>query len=278
MSAATASPVSLTREQYQRTWIDSAREVLGQIAGTPFAAADTGSAQTQDPAAPFMCFSVGAPLCGEQSISITAPDALQLSQLLMGEPLEETAAFDADHREALAELFRQIAGAAALALGSKLGQEIEVKLTGTERPAWLPLSTADFHVQLSSARTRGLSLHIQLSAELTAALQAAKGAPQEVKTATVRSASRHEPNVDFLRDVELNVTLRFGTRQVLLRDILEVIPGTVLELEQQIQEPVDLLVGKKVIARGEVVVIDGNYGVRITEVVSPAERLASLRN
>ena len=276
-----SASVSLTFEQYQRTWIDSAREVLGQVAGTAFAAADTGSAETSDSTAPFMCFSVGDPLRGEQSISIAAPDALQLSQLLMGEPLEETAAFDADHHEALAELFRQIAGTAALALGFKLGKEIEVKLTGTERPAWLPSSPADFHVQLSSARTRTLPLHFQLSAELTAAIEAATGTPQEVKASiapTARSAGRYEPNVDFLRDVELNVTLRFGTRQVLLRDILEVIPGTVLELEQQVQEPVDLLVGKKVIARGEVVVVDGNYGVRVTEVVTPAERIASLRN
>ncbi|HEY6292738.1 MAG TPA: FliM/FliN family flagellar motor switch protein [Terriglobia bacterium] len=81
-----------------------------------------------------------------------------------------------------------------------------------------------------------------------------------------------------MRDIELNVTLHFGKRNVLLSDVLEISPGAVLELDQQVQEPVELLVGKKVIARGEVVVVEGNYGLRVTEVVSPVERMELLRD
>lgn len=78
-------------------------------------------------------------------------------------------------------------------------------------------------------------------------------------------------------DVELEVVLRFGQREMLLRDVLNLAPGTVLELDQQVQDPVELLVGNKVIAWGEVVAVDGNYGLRITRLASREERLESLR-
>ncbi len=77
-------------------------------------------------------------------------------------------------------------------------------------------------------------------------------------------------------DVALSLTLRFGQRELLLKEILELSPGSVLELDREVDEPVDLLLGRKVIARGEVVIVDGNYGLRVTEVASPAEKLACL--
>jgi len=71
-------------------------------------------------------------------------------------------------------------------------------------------------------------------------------------------------------DVELVVKVRFGGRHMLLKDILDLCAGSVVELDQEIQEPVDLILDGKLIARGEVVVVDGNYGLRITEVLSNA--------
>lgn len=76
-------------------------------------------------------------------------------------------------------------------------------------------------------------------------------------------------NLDLLMDVELNVTLRFGQRQLTLREVLELTSGSVVELDRQVEEPVELLLDGKVIARGEAVVVDGNYGLRVTEVVQP---------
>ena len=63
---------------------------------------------------------------------------------------------------------------------------------------------------------------------------------------------------------------------MLLREILELSPGAVVELDRQIQEPAELLVASKIIARGEVVVVDGNYGLRVTEIMSSRQRIASL--
>jgi flagellar motor switch protein FliN/FliY len=67
-------------------------------------------------------------------------------------------------------------------------------------------------------------------------------------------------------DLELEVTLRFGGRNLLLKDVLELGPGSVLELDRQVQEPADLLLDGKMIARGEVVMVNGNYGLRVSEV------------
>jgi len=74
----------------------------------------------------------------------------------------------------------------------------------------------------------------------------------------------------MLMDVELVVTVRFGGRRMPLKDILDLCAGSVVELDQQVQEPVDLLLDGKLIARGEVVVVDGNYGLRVTEVLTNA--------
>lgn len=76
-------------------------------------------------------------------------------------------------------------------------------------------------------------------------------------------------NLGLLLDVELNVTLRFGQRQLTLREVLELTGGSVVELDRQVEEPVELLLDGKVIARGEAVVVDGNYGLRVTEVMQP---------
>jgi flagellar motor switch protein FliN len=76
-------------------------------------------------------------------------------------------------------------------------------------------------------------------------------------------------NLNLVMDVELNVTLRFGQRHLTLREMLELTTGSVVELDRQVEEPVELLLEGKVIARGEAVVIDGNYGLRVTEVSQP---------
>jgi flagellar motor switch protein FliN/FliY len=67
----------------------------------------------------------------------------------------------------------------------------------------------------------------------------------------------------------LNVTLRFGQRQLTLREVLELTSGSVVELDRQVEEPVELILDGVVVARGEAVVIDGNYGLRVTEVSHP---------
>ncbi len=94
----------------------------------------------------------------------------------------------------------------------------------------------------------------------------------------VASASAASPsNLDLLLDIELDASLRFGQCEMVLREILELRPGSVVELNRQIQEPAELLVAGRVIARGDVVIIDGSYGLRITDIAQPEQRLKSLQ-
>jgi flagellar motor switch protein FliN/FliY len=81
-------------------------------------------------------------------------------------------------------------------------------------------------------------------------------------------------NLDLVMDVELSVTLRFGQRQLTLREVMDLTSGSVVELDRQVEEPVELLLNGTVIARGEAVVIDGNYGLRVTEVSQHVSTLA----
>lgn len=83
-------------------------------------------------------------------------------------------------------------------------------------------------------------------------------------------------NIERLLDVEVNVTVRFGKAEVPLREIVGFGVGSMIELNRTIDEPVELLVNNYPFARGEVVVIDGYYGVRVTEINSSEERSQSL--
>lgn len=83
-------------------------------------------------------------------------------------------------------------------------------------------------------------------------------------------------NLDLIMDVELPISVRFGQTTMLLEDILKLGHGSVIELEKLAEEPVDLLVNGRLLARGEVVVADGHYAIRITQLESPAERIRSL--
>ncbi len=76
--------------------------------------------------------------------------------------------------------------------------------------------------------------------------------------------------IDRVIDVPLAVTLRFGQRHLTLREVLALNSGSLVELDRQVEEPVDLVLGDRLIARGEVVIVDGNYGLRVTEVVQGA--------
>jgi flagellar motor switch protein FliN/FliY len=83
-------------------------------------------------------------------------------------------------------------------------------------------------------------------------------------------------NLDVILDIELPLTVRFGRTEMTLQALTQVGPGSVIDLDRSPDEPVEVLVNEKVIARGEVVVVAGNYGVRVTEVTSAADRIRSL--
>lgn len=91
------------------------------------------------------------------------------------------------------------------------------------------------------------------------------------------SATSHEPeNISLIRDVPLKVTVELGRTVKRIQDVLDFGPGTIIELDKLVGEPLDILVNGQYVAKGEVVVIDENYGIRVTDIVKPEKRIGKL--
>lgn len=89
--------------------------------------------------------------------------------------------------------------------------------------------------------------------------------------------ARRSKTLDLLIDLELPISVSFGRAELPLRDVLKLATGSIVELDRTVSEPVDLIVNNCVIARGEVVVVEGNYGVRIDQIISRQDRMRTIR-
>lgn len=237
---------------------------------------------TSDPApsvdSSALCFQLAASggLQGNAQIQIERSKALLLAQNFLAEPVDPSAEMDKDRKDALEELLRQVAGLAATALGS-LFHETKLEISSVEPVTW---QGVDLVLTASGASSAKVAMDIRLSTELLASLSSAPVKVVAVTPAANVEASNtavtRESNFDLLLGVNLSLTLRFGQRILPLREILDLASGSVIELDHEVQDPADLLLGDKVIARGQVVIVDGNYGIRITEVTDARQRIATL--
>lgn len=267
--------------RYIQIWLDSMAQVLGQISGSPLPCVTLPEAPAEPPpTAPgdlwMVCVCSGG-LRGEMSLRLPAAATLRLAQIFMSEPPAPEAELTPDHREAAVELWRQVAGLAAAGLKAGWG-EVQLRLDASPgAPSW-PASSSTWIRAGEDPATPVAMVEMQLSAALVAGLRAEKSeaakpsASVPVPAASVLVPSTPEENqakLGLLMEVELAVTLRFGSRRLLLREVLDLNPGAVVDLDRQVEEPVDVLLDGRLVARGEVVVLDGNYGVRVTE-VAPA--------
>ncbi len=113
-------------------------------------------------------------------------------------------------------------------------------------------------------------------------MAAAAAAPTPASTSTsdpeetVPPVTKNSKTLDLLLEVELSIGVSFGRTQMRLKEALKLTTGSIVELNRSVTEPVEIIVNNCVIARGEVVVVDGNYGVRILEIISREERLRTL--
>ena len=119
------------------------------------------------------------------------------------------------------------------------------------------------------------------SAETGAASEAAANAPQYAPDKLeggdpAAGGDRADVNLDLVLDVPVDVSLRVGSTEITIRDLVSLVEGSVVALDTDAGEPMDVLVNGTLIARGEIVVVDNRFGVRLTDVVSPAERIEKL--
>ena len=101
--------------------------------------------------------------------------------------------------------------------------------------------------------------------------------PGETSGGSNSSAADSSVNMEFLLDISLDLTVELGRTKMLINDMLKLGQGSVIELSKLAGESLDILANQKPIARGEVVVVNDKYGVRLTEVISPMERIERLK-
>jgi len=89
-------------------------------------------------------------------------------------------------------------------------------------------------------------------------------------------SQRGKNNLDFLMDIPLSVSVEIGRAKIAIKDLLQLGANSVIELDKAVGEPLDLLINDKLVARGEVVVFDENFGIRITDIVKSEDRIKSL--
>lgn len=173
------------------------------------------------------------------------------------------------------ETISQALSGTAGTMGARAGHEIacahgEESAGAPPEAAWAVL-----RVKLGAETA---SIAIGVEAALVKAIEAS-AAPPKVALAAAGAGFTGPINsktFELLLDVELPVSVSFGRAQVPLKDVLKLTTGSIVELNRSILEPVEVIVNNCVIARGEVVVVEGNFGVRIQQVVSRQERLRTL--
>jgi flagellar motor switch protein FliN/FliY len=233
--------------------------VLGQVAGKEHKFSVAEEEAAAEAGADDCWFTITSPqVQGEMGWRMAAADARRLAQTFLGETPDAAGELSAEQREAVLELVRQVAGQCATRLPA-ISAELSFHVESTGAPSWPPA----YQSRLSEAG--GLAFRATVSAALAASLRPASPSPRPAEELGGTTAP-----MPLLMEVKLEVTLRFGQRRMRLRDVLELGPGSVVELDRKVKEPVELLLDGKLLARGEVVVVDGGYGLRVTEVAAAA--------
>jgi flagellar motor switch protein FliN/FliY len=212
---------------------------------------------------------LAGPITGTWYLSITNEHAESLASRVL---MKETASPD-EIGEALKELTAQ-----ALS-----GIGLEAPFTGLSAsvgsPATAPVApgtaAGSFACRLDEANT----LHFGCTFAAGAAAPArpvAVAAPTGSAAAAAPAAEKTPDNLDLILDIDMPLTVRFGEAVVSIEALSKLGPGSLVELSRQPDDPVDVLINGRLVARGEVVVVAGNYGVRVTQVVSADERMRTL--
>jgi flagellar motor switch protein FliN/FliY len=181
------------------------------------------------------------------------------------------------------ETINQALSGIASAMGGRAGHEVncadgEESTSPAADAADTSWSVLRVHLGTETASI-AIGLEAALVASMGASSQPSAGAPAKVAEAAAGAGFTGPLNsrtFELLLDVELPVSVSFGRAQVPLKEVLKLTTGSIVELNRSILEPVEVIVNNCVIARGEVVVVEGNFGVRVHQVVSRQERLRTL--
>ena len=234
-------------------------------------------------------------LDGTHGLILAMPDALAFARVLGGDA-ETPGEWLPTHDEALRETVNQVLFSAASTLMPLLGRSPTfgpAGVTVVDDEDSLPSDlggeggTLVWLVRAEVADTAGFRIEVALTVghdltrEITAIVNEVGGPGPGAGAATFEpEAGRAEAGpsrLDLILDIALPVTVELGRTRMQIQDILKLAPGSVIELEKSAGDPVELFINDRAIARGEVVVIDENFGVRLTSIVAAADRIKTLR-
>ena len=199
-------------------------------------------------------------LRGECFIEVSQRHVAELAAKMLGKPVS---AFSDEHGDAWTAVIASATTSLSAALLGAYG-EVTFKVDKVEEVPLRELFAV--HLCLSEGTESEVPMQLYFEDRLLEALSESSGAPS---SAEAGQASIDPNNLKLVMDVELNVSLRFGQCQLPLREVLDLTSGSVIELDRDVDDPVELLLDGKVIARGEAVIVDGNYGLRVTEIPQP---------
>ena len=184
---------------------------------------------------------------------------------------------DEESRNTCLEILEQSIGGLAQTLTERLQREIV--RSGTNQPDAFPNGVTAIRVTIQYGSTSFAPLWISFAPLLDTWLEEEISEPSSVQANSEASPEIRDSvatvskTFDLLLDVALPVSVSFGRTELVVKEVLKLTTGSIVELNRAVSEPVEVIVNNCVIARGEVVVVDGNYGVRIHQIVSRQERL-----
>ena len=211
-----------------------------------------------------------------------------ISEWMMGEEeISKNENLGSDELDAAKEIFSNLFSAFSTSLGAQKGmpkinfEVINVNFLDEN-------SSLDFSVYeklfLFNVKIEDLSEHIGFACDhslmkfFESTKTEAPAAPASTPHVAKGDFSAEEMrNIGLIMDVRLPIRVRIGSKRMLLKDVLTMDIGSVIELNQLANDPLEILIGDKVIALGEVVIIDGNFGIQITQIGSKRERLQQLK-
>ena len=221
---------------------------------------------------------------GSGTIAIVVPSAMgsALADMMLGGDGASKDTLDSDDLDALKEIISNVFGAISTNLSSQKDlPKLSFKCTNIEFVSQsMDLSKFQkayiFSFDLDSIHSDFILLSSESFAKLFDAPQPSAQNTQNTESTSALSPTEFK-NINMILDVRLNVRVRIGQKRMLLKDVISMDIGSVIELNQLANDPLDILVDDKVIARGEVVIVDGNFGIQITDIGSRKERLEQLR-
>jgi flagellar motor switch protein FliN/FliY len=183
------------------------------------------------------------------------------------------------------EILGQSLAVVARSIGSLLHREVNTENGGEKPidPSLTEWASVALVFPTPDAPAGGPPLLLSMNPKLLALISAPPSEPEASQLAPKRQslpepvAAAHSRTMDLLLDVDLPVSISFGKALLPMKDVLKLTTGSIVELNRGLNDPVEVLVNHCLIARGEVVVVEGNYGIRIQEIAGRADRLRSLR-